>query len=429
MYVKMAFGRDGKEIELPDRNVEAVLNMPEVPPRDDAWQAVAEALSRPLDSPPLVDVARGHRDAVVVVCDITRPAPNRIMLPPILDTLQRAGLDREDITILVATGLHRPNEGDELVEMLGERIVREFRVLNHRAWEPSEQVTVGRTRSGMAVEIDSVYAAASLKITTGFIEPHLMAGFSGGRKLCGIGCGSERTIRSLHAPRIIEHPNAIEGQLEGNPLHEELTEVAAVAGMDFIVNVTLDHARRITGVVAGHFDHAFLAGCEFARRSVGCSLGREVDIVVTSCAGYPQDINYYQTAKAFTGARHVCKPGGTIITLSECCEGLGKPEYVALCREVESVGAFLDRFVLAGPQVYNCARRNDQWQIHNMTRALRKCECWLVDAGLTSEERGLLLHPATPSFEEALSSALARHGPEPAIAVIPAGPNVLAQVG
>ena len=124
MRVKMAFGRNGKEIELPDRNVLAVLNMPEVPPLGDAGQAVAEALRKPIDSPPLVDVARGHRDAVVVVCDITRPAPNRIMLPPILDTLQQAGLDREDITILVATGLHRPNEGAELVEMLGERIVR-----------------------------------------------------------------------------------------------------------------------------------------------------------------------------------------------------------------------------------------------------------------------------------------------------------------
>jgi nickel-dependent lactate racemase len=429
MRVTMAFGRNGKEIELPDRRVAAVLSMPKSAPLSHPRQAVAEASAKPIASLPLMDLARGHRDAVVVVCDITRPAPNAIMLPPILETLQRAGIDREHITILVATGLHRPNEGDELVEMLGEPVARGFRVVNHLAWESSQQHVVGRTRSGIVAEIDAAYAHASLKITTGFIEPHLMAGFSGGRKLCGIGCGSERTIRSLHAPRIIEHPNSIEGRLQANLLHEELTEIAALAGMDFIVNVTMDQARRITGVFAGHFDRAFLAGCELARSSVGCQIECEVDVVVSSCGGYPQDISYYQTAKAFTGARHICKPGGTIIVLSECSEGLGRPEYVELCRELDSVDGFLGRFVRAGPQVYDCAQRNDQWQINNMTRALRKCECWLVDGGLTPQQRGLLLHPATASFDEALSAALARHGPEASIAVIPAGPNVLAEVG
>lgn len=428
MRVRMAFGLEGMEIELPDRNVVDVLTMPAVPPLADAGQAVARALASPIDSRPLLEVARGRRRAVVVVCDITRPAPNPTMLPPILDTLERAGLGRDQITILIATGLHRPNEGNELAEILGPDIAGTFRVVNHRASVPSEQVHAGPTTSGMEVEIDAVYAEADLKITTGFIEPHLMAGFSGGRKLCGIGCGSEATIRSLHAPRIIEHPNSIEGRLDGNVLHEELTEIAAMVGMDLVVNVTLDEGHRVTGVFAGHFDRAFREGCDFAARAVGRTVEREADVVVTSSAGYPQDINYYQVAKGFTGARHVCKPGGTIIMVAQCREGLGRPEYVELCRGIDSVEMFMDRFVRSGPEAYRCARENDQWQIHNVTRALRKCECRLVDGGLTPEQRRLLLHPAGASFEEALSMALARHGADARIAVIPQGPNVLARV-
>jgi len=425
----MAFGRCGREVELPDRNVAAVLGMRSLSSLDDPVRVVAEALERPIDSPPLHDLARGRRDAVVVVCDRTRPAPNRTVLPPILRTLEQSGIARERITLLIATGMHPPNEGDDLLDMLGEEITGGYRVVNHRATRTEEQVPVGTTADGIAAAIDAVYARASLKITTGFIEPHLMAGFSGGRKLGGIGCGSAGTIARLHAPRIIEDPHCMEGCLAGNPLHEALTEIASLAGMDFTVNVTMDEQRRVTGVFAGHFDRSFLAGCQYAADCLTSTVDREADIVVTSGGGYPQDISYYHTGKAFCGARHVCKPGGTIIALSECSRGLGKPEYVELCRELRSVDDFLDRFVRAGPEVFACAQRIDQWQIHNLTRALRKCECRLVDGGLTPEQRGCLLHPAGDSFEEALSAALARHGLDARIAVIPAGPNVLAGVG
>ena len=428
MRIEMAFGRQGLEIELPEGNEVEVLRIPGVPPLADPSKAVAEAVACPIGAPPLVDLARVGGDAVIVVCDITRPVPNEIMLPPIIEALERAGISRDRITILVATGLHRPSAGDDLVEMLGEDIVREFRVINHRATETAQQVQLGRTASGIEVDIDRVYVEASLRISTGFIEPHLMAGFSGGRKLCGIGCGGERTIRGLHAPRIIEHPNSIEGRLEGNLLHEELTEMAAMVGMDFIVNVTLDEGHRITGVFAGHFDEAFRTGCEFARHSIRRTVEREVDIVVASCGGHPLDLSYYQSAKGFTGAMHICKRGGTVILLSACSRGLGKPEYAELCREVGSMEDFLDRFVQGDAEAQRCALRIDQWQLHNVTRALRKCHCSLVDAGLTPEQRSVLMHPATESFEEALADALARHGPEATIAVIPKGPNVLAQV-
>ncbi len=428
MRVAMPFGRGTLDIELPDANVRHVLTMPRTHPLDNPERSVVEALHNPIASPPLVELARGHQDAVVVVCDITRPVPNKLILPPILSQLEEAGIAKEHITILVATGLHGPTESDALVDMLGSSIVEGYRVVNHFAGREAEQREVGKTQRGTLALIDRRYVDASLRVTTGYIEPHLMAGYSGGRKLCGIGCGAEQTIKMLHSPVIIEDPNSIEGCLVGNALHEELTEIAQMARMEFIINVTMNEQREVTGVFAGHFDLAFRAGCDFADRSISRNIEQEVDIVVASCGGYPQDISYYHSGKGLTGARHICKKGGTIILLSECSAGIGKSEYVQLLSEVQSVDGFLGRFVRQGSGLRPCAERIAQWQIHNVTRAMRKCACWLVDGALTAEQRKLLLHPSTSSFEEALCKAFERHGPDAEIAVIPSGPNVLARV-
>jgi len=384
--------------------------------------AVSHALAHPIACPPLGELARGHDEAVVVVCDMTRPVPNRVLLPPILRTLEDAGIPQEGITILVATGLHRPNQGAELEAMVGETVVRGYRIVNHRARVAAEQVHLGVTGRGTPIDIDAVYARAPLKITTGYIEPHLMAGFSGGRKVLAIGCGGERLIRAAHSPALVEHPNSIEGVIEDNVIHDELTEITRRAGMDFIVNVTLDRARAITGVFAGHFETAWARGCAFASRAVRDTVPEPCDIVVTSCGGFPQDCTYYQSAKGFTGAMHVAKPGGTILMLSACDEGFGGAHFRDLCRAVPSHEQFTRDFVEGDRSAI------DQWCINNFTRALRKCSGILIDRGLTDEERAIMLPQGAVSFEAALESALARHGREATIAVIPDGPNVLAQV-
>ena len=422
MRFNLPFGRTSCEIEVPDANVVKVLEARHGAAVADPEAAVERSLAAPIGCPSLAELARGKRDAVVVICDMTRPVPNPVLLPPILRTLEAAGIPRAGITILVATGLHRPNEGAELESIAGAEVARTYRCVNHRARVAEEQAQLGVTERGTPIDLDAVYARADLKITTGYIEPHLMAGFSGGRKVAAIGCGGERLIRAVHSPKFIEHPHSIEGVIDGNILHEELTEIMRRVGMDFIVNVTMDRARRITGVFAGHFETAWTAGCAFARQAVRDTVDAPCDIVVTSCGGFPQDCTYYQSAKGFTGAMHVAKPGGTLIMLSACEQGFGGEQFRALCRSVRSPADFVREFV-HGPR-----REIDQWCVHNLSRALRKCDGVMIDQGLTAEERAMMLSRSAPTFAAALDEALAKHGPDAKIAVIPDGPNVLAQV-
>ncbi|MCP4594282.1 MAG: nickel-dependent lactate racemase [bacterium] len=422
MYVTLPFGRTTRRVELPDALVVKVLEAEPRAALADPRTALEQALAQPIAAAPLAELAGGLREAVVVVCDMTRPVPNRTILPPILRTLESAGVPRAGITILIATGLHRPNTGSELEELVGADLARTYRFVNHRAGVDGEQVHLGVTGRGTPIEVDGLYARAPLKITTGYIEPHLMAGFSGGRKVVAIGCGGERLIRAVHSPRFIEHPDSTEGVLDGNILHDELTEITRRVGMDFIVNVTLDRNRRITGVFAGHFDTAFRRGCACARESVRDTVDALCDIVVTSCGGFPQDCTYYQSAKGLTGAMHITKPGGTIIMLSACDQGFGGDHFRELHRTVHTHEQFTREFVEGDRTAI------DQWCMHNFTRALRRCEGVLVDRGLSEDERALLLPKSAPSFESALESALARHGPDARIAVIPDGPNVLAQL-
>lgn len=422
MRLSLPFGKTTCEIELPDANVVKVLEARHGAALPDPETAVSRALAEPIGCSPLAELARGHEEAVVVICDMTRPVPNRVLLPPIVRTLEGVGIRRERITILVATGLHRPNEGAELEAMVGDDIARDYRIVNHRARVAEEQTHLGVTKHGTPIDIDAVYARSPLKITTGYIEPHLMAGFSGGRKVLTIGCGGERLIRTVHGPAFVGHPNSIEGVIEGNILHEELTEIARRVGMDFIVNVTMDRARRITGVFAGGFETAWEKGRAFARQAVRDTVDEPCDIVVTSCGGFPQDCTYYQSAKGFTGAMHVAKPGGTIIMLSACEQGFGGDHFRELCRTVSGPEQFVRDF-LKGDR-----SEIDQWAIHNFTRVLRKCDGVMIDGGLTDEERAMMLPRSAATFESALASALDRHGPDATIAVIPDGPNVLAQV-
>ncbi len=266
MKVKLDYGKTGLEVTVPDdRLIAPPLSLREVPPLANPEQAIEERLRNPIGTPPLSEVARGKRTACVVICDITRPVPNKQILPPILRTLEEAGVPREGITILIATGLHRPNVGDELIELVGEEIARQYRCENHYGKRLEEHDYLGTTPNGVPVWIDKRYTRAELKITTGLIEPHLMAGFSGGRKVICPGLAALETVKVWHGPRFLEHPNADCGILEGNPVHEENTRIARMAGCDFIVNVCIDGQRRITGVWAGDMIQAWQQGVQFCR--------------------------------------------------------------------------------------------------------------------------------------------------------------------
>lgn len=418
MRVKLDYGRTGLEVELPEHTI-GPLDIRSAEPLADPRAAIAQALQRPIGTLPLAELARGRRNACVVVCDITRPVPNRLLLPPILKTLEEAGIPRRNVLILVATGLHRPNLGPELEEMLGADIVGQYRIENHFGKHLHEHSFLGYSPRGVPVYIDRRYIEAELKITTGLIEPHLMAGYSGGRKVICPGLAALETVKFWHGPDFLEHPRADCGIVDGNPVHEEATAIARLAGCDFIVNVCIDGQRRITWVGAGDMELAWRDGVRFCDQVVRVTVPEPVDVVVTTAAGYPLDTTWYQAIKGLTGALPIVKPGGTIILAASLSEGVGSPEFYQLIREHPDLNRFQQRIL--GRDYFVL----DQWQLEELAKVLQRCRVKVVSDGLPPDVlRQCHVEPAS-TVEEAVAEALREYGPQARLAVIPKGPYVL----
>ena len=423
MRVRLEYGRTGLEVTLPDENVVKCLRYREAAPLSDPGGAVRNALATPTGSPPLAELAEGRKDACIAICDITRPVPNETILPPLLETLRHAGIPRERILILVATGLHRPNDAAELAEMVGADVAENYRIENHHGQCREEHAHLGESPRGVPVWIDRRYVEADLKVTVGLIEPHFMAGFSGGRKLICPGLAGLETVRAWHGPRFLEHENARSGRLEGNPVHEENTWIARKAGCDFIVNAVIDGDRNLVNVVAGDMEAAHLEGVEFVRSLVRDTVAEPVDIVVTSAAGHPLDLTFYQTVKGMVDALPVVKEGGTIIIASRIAEGVGSGEFESIFAEMPSLDVFMDRIVQGD------YFKMDQWQLEELAKVRRKAKVKLFTQGLPPERVASLFVEPAESVETAVAEALDEYGPDAKIAVIPKGPYVLAEVG
>ncbi|MBM4069704.1 MAG: nickel-dependent lactate racemase [Planctomycetes bacterium] len=422
MRITLDYGRTGLPVELPDDRIVGPLAIKPSEPLANAESAVAAALANPIGTPPLAQLARGRKNACILICDITRPVPNRVILPPLLRTLEEQGIARKDSLILIATGMHRPNEGAELDELVGAEIARNYRIENHHGKVLEEHDYLGVTPRGVPVYLDSRYVRADLKITTGLIEPHLMAGYSGGRKVICPGIAALETVKIWHGPQFLEHPKADCGYLDGNPVHEENTRIAWMAGCDFIVNVCLDGQRRITWVGAGHMEHAWMEGVRFVEKVVRVPVPEKMDIVVTSCAGYPLDTTWYQAVKGLTGAMPIVKKGGTIILAASLSEGVGSPEFQKLLADNQDLVLFKQRIM--GKDYFVM----DQWQLEELAKVVLHCKVKVVSDGLPAETlRGCHVEPAA-SVEQAVADSLTEHGPTARIAVIPKGPYVLPYV-
>lgn len=419
MKLTLDYGRTGLTVELPADRVVGPLAIRDVPALDDPERDVAAALEQPIGTRALRQIAQGRSDACILICDITRPVPNRTILRPMLKVLQEAGIPRDRTLILVATGLHRPSTPVEKEEMLGAEIVAGYPVEDHYGTRLEEHTLVGTTSRGIPGWIDTRYVQADLKIATGLIEPHLMAGYSGGRKLICPGVAALETVKRWHGPELLEHPNADCGILDGNPVHEENTAIARMAGCDFIVNVTLDSRRQVTSVVAGDMEQAFLAGVRFMDSICRAMVPREVDIVVTSSAGYPLDTTFYQAVKGLTGCLPIVKQGGTIIMAAGLTEGLGSPEFVSALRDHASLDVFMERIL--GQDYFVM----DQWQVEELAKVRRKARVKIVSDGVPSDVLASCFVEPVASVESALADSLAEYGPAAQVAVIPKGPYVL----
>lgn len=423
MKIKLDYGRTGLDVDLPDDRLVGPLAIRDAQPLADPEKAIAEALARPIGSPPLAELARGKKSACIVICDFTRPVPNKLLLPPMLRILEEQGVPEEEILILVATGLHRPNQGTELEEMVGSDIVKRYRIENHFGKRLADHEFLGTTPNGVPAWIDRRYVQADLKITTGLIEPHLMAGYSGGRKVICPGIAALETVKVWHGPKFLEHPKADCGYVDGNPVHEENTRIAWMAGCDFIANVCIDGQRRITWVGAGHMEEAWREGVRFVEQVVRVPVREECDVVVTSAAGYPLDTTWYQAIKGLTGALPIVKQGGTIVLAASLTEGIGSPEFQKLLGENPDLQVFMQRIL--GKDYFVM----DQWQLEELAKVLRKCRVKVVTQGLPGDTLKRCHAEPAPSVEKAVADSLAEYGPAAKVAVIPKGPYVLPYVG
>lgn len=430
MNVTLDYGKTGLPVTLPaDRLVAPPLAIKDAPPLADPAAALDASLRSPIGTAPLAELAKGKATACVLICDITRPVPNEFLLTPVLRTLEEAGIPRAGITILIATGLHRPNVGDELVELVGERIATTYRCENHDGKATAEHTYLGTTEMGVPVWIDTRYVTADLKITIGLIEPHLMAGYSGGRKLICPGIAGLETVSRWHAPKFLEHPKADYGVTAGNPVHEENTRIALMAGCDFIVNVCIDGKRRVTWLGAGDMIAAWEQGVAFCRDVVTATVPRPADVVVTSCAGYPLDTTWYQAVKGLTGALAIVKPGGTIVLAASLTEGLGSPEFQHLLKEYRETG----RYSTPGPKTANGVGRSihadhcemDEWQLVMLQKVVGHCRVKVVAHGLPPEVLRDCNVETAATVEDAVAEALTAYGPHATLAVIPKGPYVM----
>ena len=417
MRVRLDYGNEGLELDVPERA--SILEMSPTPGLQKVSKCMAEAFRQPIGTPPLAALAAGRHNACIVISDITRPVPNPVILPPMLGILEAAGIGRDQITILIGTGLHRPNLGEELALLVGPQIAAEYRVVNHDARDVDGHSYLGQTSMGMPIWADRRYAEADLKIATSLIEPHLMAGFSGGRKAICPGIMGVDTIRVFHGPQILAHPRAAEGIIEGNPVHRQSLEAAQRTGADFTVNVVMNDRRQVTEIFCGELEKAHDAGVRYLEEEASAYIDEPADIVITSSAGFPLDLTFYQSVKGLTAVAPIVRDGGTILMAARCEEGLGGREFADIVTSGLEPADFLRQ--LEDPDFFSI----DQWQVQKLCSVAEKADVGIFSQGITEFAPSIKMVQHLPDLSAALGQALNLHGPEATIAVVPRGPYVL----
>jgi nickel-dependent lactate racemase len=419
--VRLAYGSNGLEVDLPADRTTVVeprhLSVP-TPPR----RLVRDALRNPVAGPPLREVVQPGQRVAISICDGTRPQPRELMLGEVFAELD--GIVRpDDVTIMVATGTHRGNTRDELLAMLGADILGTYRVVNHDARDDSTLVWRGRHGNDVPVRLARDWVEADVRITTGFVEPHFFAGFSGGPKLVAPGLAALETVLTLHDARRIGDPRATWGICEGNPVHDDVRAIAAATGVDFACDVILDRDQRVVAAFGGEVLAMHAVAREEARRVAMVPVDGLFDVVVTTNAGHPLDQNLYQAVKGMSAAATIVRPGGRIVCAAECRDGF--PDHGSF-REVlasaDSPRALLDSIAAREQTV------PDQWQVQVLARVLDRAQVAVHTDFLDADDlRSAHLLPCV-DVRAGVDEALAAAGPEARVCVLPEGPLTLPYV-
>jgi nickel-dependent lactate racemase len=418
MNAELLCGKETVNLTLPDSVTQ--LDIKPAAALFDPEGAIGKALDNPIESPPLADIAKKKQNACIVISDITRPVPNKIILPPMLKILEDCGIKRENITILIATGMHRPNLGEELESMVGKEIMDSYRIVNHYCRKSEEYREIDKI-DGAPIELNIHYLNADLKILTGLIEPHFYAGYSGGRKAILPGISSYETMKFMHSFKVIDQLKGANCNLNGNIFHEYGLKVTALAGVDFLLNVVINKNREITGVFAGHYDKAHMAGCEMVFEHAVTKIDERVDLVITSAGGYPLDATFYQVSKCLTSAKDILKKGGTIVVTCGCQEGLGSEEFCGIMQGMHTPEQFFDHH--GKPENFVI----DQWCAQNIYQALDQAgKIYVFSPGLSETDLSGFGAVKIEDVQATVDGLLPDHG---RAVVVPDGPYVVGKVG
>jgi nickel-dependent lactate racemase len=418
MEIKLAYGRNGLPVTLPQ---DVDVTTPHfLDGLQDEKKALKEALRNPIESPALAQLVKLGDSVVVVHTDITRATPNDRILPVILGELEMAGVRREDVTLLNGLGTHRPQTDAELRALLGDEIVEKYRCLQHDCHDDENLVSLGETSLGNPVRINRHYLEADVRILTGFIEPHFFAGFSGGPKAVLPSLAGAESVFTNHSVKMIAHANATWGITTGNPIWEEMREVALRTEPTFLLNVALNARRQITGIFAGDMLTAHAQGCAFVKENAMVAVDQPYDVVITTNSGYPLDQNLYQSVKGMSAASQIVREDGAIIVAAACEDGL--PDhglYASLLAKAGSPEGVMELISQPGFSA------QDQWQVQIQAQIQLHANVYVYSDGLTDRQIEAALFTPCRDIEFTVSQLQEKYGPQARVCVMPEGPQTI----
>lgn len=418
MQTSLLYGKQHLEVNVPDDAF--IIEPNHLPALEDQNQGVRDALRDPIDTPPLKSMAKASDKVAIVISDITRPTPNHILVPLLIEELSH--IPHEQFVIINGTGTHRDQTEEELVGMLGQWVVDNIRIINNHCHEKEELVNLGRSTFGCDIYLNKEYVEADFRINTGFIEPHFFAGFSGGPKGIMPGIAGIETIMTFHNARMIGDPKSTWGNMEDNPVQNMTREINRVCPPDFLLNVTLNGDKDITGVFAGELFAAHEKGCAFTKEHAMIQCEERYDVVITTNSGYPLDQNLYQAVKGMSAAHKIVKEGGAIIVAAECSDGIpDHGNFAEIFSMAESPQALLD--MINDPEF----KMFDQWQVQKQAVIQVWADVY-VHSKLSNEQiEQTMLNPCS-DIEQTLEDLKKKHGPDMSVAVLPLGPLTIPYV-
>src|SRR5437867_10066441 len=417
MKLRLDYGSTGLIAEFPDGRT-TVIEPVYVPAATDQPGTLIAALRRPSGKPPLRETIRSGQKIAISVCDITRAQPRQPMLEALFSEMP--GVRLEDVAILIATGTHRRNRPEEIEQMLGREFARSCRIVCHDARDPASLVHVGNTRNGVRVLLNRQWVESDFKITTGFVEPHFFAGFSGGPKLVAPGLAGLETVMELHNAVRIGHVNATWGVTEGNPIHDDVREIARMTGVDFALDVTLNRDQQITAAFAGDLFQEHAAACTVAKQNAMRAVPRPFDVVVTTNSGYPLDQNLYQAVKGMSAAAKIVKQGGTIICAAECRDGV--PDHGAYGQSLASRSSPRELLEMITAPGYAAP---DQWQVQIQAQIQLKAKVFVKSDCLSESQLRQAHFEPVHDVAAATGDALRSAGHHATLCVLPQGPQTI----